>query len=128
VTGHSLGGAVAQLLAVAFAQDFPSIPVDAALFAPPTAGDPHFAEAFNTMVNGRRVAYVAYDGEPPSLETNMGDAIVQTMCPSMPVCAFPLKDPTSPMPVVTKMDDRKFLNYQEVAGKAASCRQLSMLN
>jgi hypothetical protein len=126
VAGHSLGGGVGQLLSLALAIDFPSIPVDAALFAPPTAGDGAFADAFNQRVNGRRVAYVA--GPPtddpivplkdiPNIFTNMGDIIAQSLLPNTPVCSYDNTNSTDPdVPVVTKTGARDFLDYEAVAG------------
>lgn len=97
VTGHSLGGGMAQLLAYALAHDF-DIPVDAAMFAPPTAGNAVFAQNFNQMVNGRRLEYVAYAPQGWHLATSLelkdiyplGDAVPQIMCPTQYVCDFPI--------------------------------------
>lgn len=119
VAGHSLGGGVVQLLSLALATDFPNIPVDAAMFAPPTAGDAAFADAFNRKVNGRRVAYVA-DGKFPSVPNfviNMGDVVAQSLLPDTPVCGLYKTNSTDPaVPVVTKTDARDYLDYEAVAG------------
>lgn len=121
VTGHSLGGGMAQLLALALATDFSGIPVDAAMFAPPAVGNGDFAEAFNTKVNGRRVAYVAYEPGTKYLELlskSTGDIVPQTPCPDQPVCYFGPTDSENPVPVSTKdpssLDD--YITYQAVDG------------
>lgn len=70
MAGHSLGGGVATLLALA-AQDYldgemgaDAAPVvAAALYAPPNAGSPQFVEQFNARVNSRRFAF-EYDIVP----------------------------------------------------------------
>jgi hypothetical protein len=118
VTGHSLGGGMAQLLALALATDFSNVPVDAAMFAPPTAGDSDFAEAFNKKVNGRRVAYVAYKPNTSILKP-LGDLVPQTMCPNQYVCNFLVKNESNVVPVRTKLKlDIKTVSvpYQAVGG------------
>lgn len=117
VTGHSLGAGMTQLLALALALDFNPTRVDAAMFAPPAVGDHEFAEAFNTKVNGRRVAYVAYrpSTDPDDIVfTSMGDPVPQIPCPNQPVCYFP----ADPVPVSTKrlVDLHYKINYQAVDG------------
>jgi hypothetical protein len=82
VAGHGFGGGVAALAALA-AHDLlaaaaaprPAPRVDALLFAAPAAGPPAFANAFDTKVNGRRIAFA-------------GDLAPQLPCaPEAPACA-----------------------------------------
>lgn len=49
----------ATLVAYGLAVDFPAVRVDAALFAPPSVGNPAFVDAFNRLVNARRIAFRA---------------------------------------------------------------------
>lgn len=69
VTGHSLGGSVATLVAYAAQQylvqrlrSAAAPVVSAALFAPPSVGPPQFVSSFNSLVNARRIAFEY--GEP----------------------------------------------------------------
>jgi predicted lipase len=48
--GHSLGGAVAELDALMFALQFPSITVKAVTYGTPRVGNPSFARFFDSKV------------------------------------------------------------------------------
>ncbi|PRW33116.1 lipase [Chlorella sorokiniana] len=80
VTGHSLGAGVGTLLSYA-TQSYLNEKLGAAapvvgavLVAPPNAGSPQFVDAFNTLVNARRLAF-EYDIVPQAFCT-----------PEMPSC------------------------------------------
>lgn len=103
---------VATLISYGLSKDFPSVPVDAALFAPPSVGSNAFADAFNRRVNARRIAF-----SPtlllPSRFLSSGDPVAQVLCPSHPQCYF--SDPS----LVSTMakDSLEFtVNYRAVAG------------
>ena len=121
VAGHSLGAGMTQLLALALATDF-GVRVDAAMFAPPAAGDLRFATKFNKLVNGRRLAYVSDEPELIlDLETlptlRVGDVVPQAPCPVQKTCAF--TDIVNGLPVNTfnVLDGTPpILNYQAVNG------------
>ncbi|OEH73710.1 uncharacterized protein LOC34617797 [Cyclospora cayetanensis] len=75
VSGYSLGGAVAALMAYGIALNFPA-KVDAVLFGSPRTGDTAFAAAWAKRVNGRNISF--------SL-----DPIPRTPCTEMPACDKP---------------------------------------
>lgn len=75
VTGYSLGGAVAALMAYGIALSYPN-KVDAVIYGSPRAGDKAFAEAWARRVNGRSVAFTL-------------DPIPRTPCKEMPACDKP---------------------------------------
>lgn len=116
VAGHSLGGGLATLVSFALAIDFDTIPVDAALFAPPAVGDSSFAYWFNRRVNARRVAYVGWDKDQDPTESpffSFGDVVPQALCPATPLCAegpVPTKDDTKPL---------EWAQYEAVGGSVA---------
>jgi hypothetical protein len=121
VAGHSLGAGVTQLVSYALAKDFPSIRVDAAMFAPPAAGDWAFVKEFNAHVNGRRVAYVS---DNPSIvydiatfqSTRIGDIVPQAPCPFQKTCLFLDEDVSLGLPVNTFVDGQIAVNYEAVYG------------
>jgi hypothetical protein len=80
---------MATLISYALAVDFPTVQVDAALFAPPTVGNAYFASEFNRRVNGRRIAFVGYRQGPDSRgDPSWGDQVPQMPCPSQYLCNF----------------------------------------
>ncbi|CDJ40447.1 lipase domain-containing protein, putative [Eimeria tenella] len=75
VTGYSLGGAVAALMAYGIALNYPT-KVDAVIFGAPRTGDSAFMAAWAKRVNGRNVAFTY-------------DPIPRTPCTEMPACDKP---------------------------------------
>lgn len=135
VTGHSLGGGLTQLVALAIAKDLHANnlnkQVDAAMFAPPTAGNQEFANAFNQWVNGRRVAYTSdtpgQDFDPwlpvtgGIISTHVGDIIGQVLCPDTFLCKYNLANfKENYFPISTTDDDKesnsKVVHYIAVGG------------
>lgn len=55
ITGHSLGGAVAALLALYAAETYPDLRVDVVTFGAPNVGNAAFGRRFNSAVNNRHV-------------------------------------------------------------------------
>ncbi|CDI75735.1 lipase domain-containing protein, putative [Eimeria praecox] len=75
ITGYSLGGAVAALMAYGIALNYPT-KVDAVIFGAPRTGDSAFTAAWAKRVNGRNVAFTL-------------DPIPRTPCREMPACDKP---------------------------------------
>lgn len=75
ITGYSLGGAVAALMAYGIALNYPT-KVDAVIFGAPRTGDSAFTAAWAKRVNGRNVAFTL-------------DPIPRTPCKEMPACDRP---------------------------------------
>ena len=75
ITGYSLGGAVAALMAYGIALNYP-MKVDAVIFGAPRTGDSAFTAAWAKRVNGRNVAFTL-------------DPIPRTPCKEMPACDKP---------------------------------------
>ncbi|CDJ49827.1 lipase domain-containing protein, putative [Eimeria brunetti] len=75
VTGYSLGGAVAALMAYGIALNYPT-KVDAVIFGAPRTGDSAFTAAWAKRVNGRNIAFTL-------------DPIPRTPCKEMPACDKP---------------------------------------
>lgn len=77
VTGYSLGGAVAGLMAYGIALSYPE-KVEAVLFGSPRIGDAAFAASWARKVNGRSIEFTL-------------DPIPRTPCREMPACDKPGK-------------------------------------
>lgn len=110
VTGHSMGAAVGQILALAVANKLnaagASTSTDAILFAPPNVGSPSFVAAFNTAVNGRRIVF-EYDIVPQI------PCKTQATCPAKkvrvatdggPLPAYPYESVGGTVPLTVKAD------------------------
>lgn len=100
-------------MSFALTKDFPSKAVDAALFAPPSVGDEAFVEAFNRLVNARRIAFRPTASKQWPYLLSSGDPVAQVLCPSHPQCWY--RDPAL---VSTKggpdsLDD--YVTYRAVA-------------
>ena len=114
LTGHSLGGGIATLVAYALSKDFPNTPVDAGLFAPPSVGNTAFAYDFNRRVNARRVAFTAYTTGPDSKYGSFGDPVPQLLCPSHGQCFF--KSPELVSTKTSASSSQNYVTYEAVAG------------
>lgn len=57
VSGHSLGGAVGNLLAYHIATAYPNIMVDMVSYGAPNVGDVDFVASFNQKVNNRHLTF-----------------------------------------------------------------------
>lgn len=91
VSGHSLGGGVASLVAYGLYQKFQGVKetakwqrpiINAVLFAPPNAGTSEFVTAFNAAVNARRLAFAS-------------DLVPQVPCPPTMVACGNTPVPTN---------------------------------
>lgn len=99
----------ATLVSLGLAKDFPTTAVDAALFAPPSVGDSAFVEAFNRLVNARRIAFRPTKGNLLS----GGDPVAQVLCPSHPQCWF--RDPALVSTKAGRYSLDDYVNYRAVA-------------
>lgn len=87
VTGHSLGGAVASLLALHLQKRF-LVPTEAVLFGAPSAGDENFVRDLSSSVQVRHILYVGrgWDADEGRKRFTLGDLVVQFGCAAMPGC------------------------------------------
>lgn len=99
-------------MAYGLAVDFPAVRVDAALFAPPSVGNPAFVDAFNRLVNARRIAFRA-SKIPNTVFLSNGDPVGQVLCPSHPQCWFDDPNLVSTKESEYSLDD--YVSYRAVA-------------
>ncbi len=71
-TGHSLGGAVAQVATVKFAKESPEVPVKVVTFGAPRVGNQAFADTLNRATKGNHARVVL--GKDPVPDANLHTA------------------------------------------------------
>lgn len=58
ISGHSLGAAVASLIAYALSEKFPELEIISYTYASPRVGDPEFADTVSTVINARKAWFL----------------------------------------------------------------------